>query len=545
ADSSLTRKYGGTGMGLALATELVELHGGKRGLTSDLGKGTTVEFTLPIESPYGPPLEKGDKEWVKGEVVEAGEWTKKLYSEAERSSFGLVQSGGEQIGEEIASSPLAPRNDRVPSPQSSPQRGEEEGEGDKQHRILIVEDNAEMRGFIKFELHKHYRILEAGDGQKGLERAAKELPDLIVSDIMMPGVDGYELARRIKADVHTQHIPVILLTAKAELADKIEGLGIGADDYLIKPFNPKELRARVKNLINVRSLQREIQLRSNELEKTLKQLQETQAELIHAEKMAALGQLVAGVAHEVNNPVSFAINSLLNVQKYVKRIRTLLDEYMGLSPSDKDRLEEFLSKVEKIKQEIYFPQLLQDLEKSLQIVHNGLDRTQNIVSDLKTFAQKDRGGFVQADIHVGIDSTLSLLKHELDGRIKVHRDYGPLSQIECMPGQINQVLMNVFHNAIGAMPNKGDIFIRTRQLNEHVEISIKDTGVGIAPEVKRKIFDPFFTTKEVGKGMGLGLSVSYRIIESHGGKIRVESDPGRGAEFIILLPLRQPASNVH
>jgi len=376
-----------------------------------------------------------------------------------------------------------------------------------------------MRTFIAFQLQDDFKLIQARDGIEGVAMATQHRPDLIISDVMMPGKDGYQVCREIKTDPHTKHIPVILLTAKAELSEKISGLEYGADDYLTKPFNAQELKAKIRSLIQLRRLEREIQNRSEELERTLKMLQETQTQLVHSEKMAALGLLVAGIAHEVNNPVSFAKGSLSNLRRYLGQVREALEN----RPETRQVL-------------VQFNKLLQDIEQSLNIVKAGLDRTEGIVTDLKTFARKDEQHTKRVDIQEGLEATIKLIQHEIAERITLHRDYGIREPVEIIPGQINQVFMNLFQNAIHAIPEKGEIWIRSWEDGDRVHISVRDSGKGIRKEHLGRIFEPFFTTKEVGQGTGLGLSVSYRIIENHGGKITVSSDEGNGAEFVITLP---------
>ena len=503
-DASASRKYEGTGIGLALAKELVELHHGRIWADSEPGRGTVMTFELPLDlklpqtgtkdenrrmAPRRGRERRGDeRRWTE-------DWTRALRSAAEYSAADVLKE-------------TVPIQASLPLP-SAP----------LEHTVLLIEDNADMRTFIAFQLQDDFKLIQARDGIEGVAMATQHRPDLIISDVMMPGKDGYQVCREIKTDPHTKHIPVILLTAKAELSEKISGLEYGADDYLTKPFNAQELKAKIRSLIQLRRLEREIQNRSEELERTLKMLQETQTQLVHSEKMAALGLLVAGIAHEVNNPVSFAKGSLSNLRRYLGQVREALEN----RPETRQVL-------------VQFNKLLQDIEQSLNIVKAGLDRTEGIVTDLKTFARKDEQHTKRVDIQEGLEATIKLIQHEIAERITLHRDYGIREPVEIIPGQINQVFMNLFQNAIHAIPEKGEIWIRSWEDGDRVHISVRDSGKGIRKEHLGRIFEPFFTTKEVGQGTGLGLSVSYRIIENHGGKITVSSDEGNGAEFVITLP---------
>ncbi|MBI3803394.1 MAG: response regulator [Nitrospirae bacterium] len=497
ADSSASRKFEGTGIGLALAKELVELHQGKIWAESEEGRGSTFHFVLPIyvrlEEVPGA-LDRRSEALPVSEKRREEDWTRSLQTKADYATDELVR--------ETAS-----------LPEESPHSGVE-------YRILLVDDNPDMLSYIASQLKADYRLLFSKDGKEGVERAKLELPDLIISDVMMPYKDGYQLCHEIKEEPRTCHIPIILLTAKTDLSTKIEGLEHGADDYLTKPFNAQELRARVRSLINLRKLEREIQQRSNQLEETLNTLKETQGQLVQSEKMAALGLLIAGVAHEINNPVSFAKGSLAIV-------RRVLDEMKNaerLSPAE-------------------LAELSEDLETSIQVIKNGLDRTENIIRNLKSFVRKDEEILKAYHLEEGIESTLQLFRHETTHRITLLPDYGRTPSIEAIPGQINQAIMNILQNAVQSISDRGEIVIKTEQIGNQVRISIRDTGCGIPEKDLPRIFDPFFTTKEVGKGTGLGMTITYKIIENHHGRIEVTSTVGRGTEVVLHLPISQPGGS--
>jgi signal transduction histidine kinase len=510
-DASSSRKHEGTGIGLALVKELVELHQGQVKAESEPGRGTVMTVTLPMdlraaeeeEVPLTPvQIERRSESRRKTEGRREDDWTKTLHHAAEYNAMDLGLDSPQ------ISPADAPSGRMIAAPRST-----------SSHRVLVVEDNSDMLNFIAFQLKDDYVILTAHDGFAGAESAKREIPDLVISDVMMPGKDGYQLCEEIKTDPKTKHIPVILLTARAELSEKISGLEHGADDYLTKPFNAQELKAKIKSLINLRRLEREIQLRSEELERTLKELQETQAQLVHSAKMASVGYLVAGVAHEINNPISFSKGSLNNLKRCLEETKGQLGD----------------------------EETVKDIEKAVSIIQTGLERTEQIVADLKNFARKDDTFFKSYDLHEGLDATLNLLTNSFGERIAVHKEYGAIGPVEVVAGQINQVFMNLLLNSIQAIPDRGDIWIRTEKARategDQVVISVKDNGMGIKAENLGKIFDPFFTTKEVGKGMGLGLSICYRIIANHGGKIEAKSQEGSGTEMIVHLPLTQKKSS--
>lgn len=288
---------------------------------------------------------------------------------------------------------------------------------------------------------------------------------------------------------------------------------------------------------------------AQQLSKALYELQRSQSQLIQNEKMSSLGQLVAGIAHEINNPTSFIQGNLHHTKEYVDDLLELLKLYQQVLPNPPVEIED---KVEAIDLEF----LVEDLPKLLESMRVGAERVLDIVRSLKNFSRVDQSQMKALDIHAGIDNTLRILQNRLDGRvnqrvIEVIKEYGNLPIVECLPAQLDQVFMNILKNAIDALeglvvsensptPNPL-LWIRTAVTDANfVTISIADNGPGMTEEVLYKIFDPFFTTKPVGKGTGLGLSVCYQIVvEKHGGELQCISAPGEGAEFVIKIPIRQ------
>jgi two-component system NtrC family sensor kinase len=252
--------------------------------------------------------------------------------------------------------------------------------------------------------------------------------------------------------------------------------------------------------------------------------------------MASIGQLVAGIAHEINNPVTFISAGVDSLRTNLDEVRQVLDIYHRITPENS---EEKLKEIAVLKERIDYKQAIREINTLIDSIKNGTERTTQIVNGLRTFSRLDEDVLKFADIHEGLDSTLILLRNKYKNRIEIIKEYADLPPIECYPGQLNQVFMNILSNAIDAIEDKGNITITTSSANGFIRISIKDSGKGIPEPLRAKIFDPFFTIKEVGKGTGLGLSISHGIIEKHKGSIRVKSVIGKGSEFIISLPAKQ------
>ncbi|QKQ73287.1 ATP-binding protein [Nostoc sp. TCL240-02] len=388
-------------------------------------------------------------------------------------------------------------------------------------------------------------------------QAAEKLAGVSADEIL--GKNDYDLFPREEADFFTTRDREALNSKKLlEIPEEIIRTKSGETRILqIKKAPILDSQGQPKYLLVVRyditeHKQAEAQLKQQaiELEQTLKELQSTQAQLIQSEKMSSLGQLVAGVAHEINNPVNFISGNLTYANKYIQQLLNLLHLYRINYPNPAQEIQMTI-------QEMEFDFLVEDLLKLLSSMEIGAERIQQIVVSLRIFSRLDEAELKAVDIHQGIESTLSILEHRLKPRanhveIQVLKDYDDLPLVECYAGQLNQVFMNILSNAIDALEealiqgklshNHPQIRICTQQLNaQQIVIRIIDNGLGIPEQVKQKLFDPFFTTKDVGKGTGLGLSISYQIItERHGGSLECVSSLEEGAELIITIPVVQP-----
>lgn len=303
------------------------------------------------------------------------------------------------------------------------------------------------------------------------------------------------------------------------------------NERIVKEQN-QVLEAKVKE-------RTEALLHSNkDLHEALSDLKDAQTQLVDSEKMASLGQLTAGIAHEINNPINFVISNINPLKRDIAEILGLIEKYEEIKSAEE--LEPKLQDIQKYKKEIDIDYLKEEIELLLKGIDEGAVRTSKIVKGLRNFSRLDEEDRKLANINEGLESTLTLLSNHLRGRVKLIKDFGSFPLVECYPGKLNQVFMNILNNAIQAVSQKqegeGVISIKTFQRDSEVVVSIKDNGPGIPETLKSKIFEPFFTTKDVGEGTGLGLSIAYNIIEKHKGKILVESEPGKGAEFTIILP---------
>lgn len=449
--------------------------------------------------------------------------------------------------------------------------------------ILIVDDNPNNLKVLSEALtDTECEILLAEDGESAIEQIHDAPPDLILLDVMMPGIDGFETCSRLKTNPSTQHIPIIFMTALSDTADKVKGFNLGAVDYITKPFEQEEVLARVTTHLKIHNLTRQMQTQNQLLKKevterstaeaklqkltqeleriveertarlsqALHDLHQAQLSLIQKEKMSALGQLVAGIAHEINNPVNFISGSLSHASEHIQNLLDLLRLYQECYPNP---LLEINQQIEAIELEY----LVEDLPQIITSMNKATERINQIIRSLKHFSRRDDSTPQPVNIQEGIDSTLLILQHRLQANerhsaIQVIKEYAIIPPVVCYAGPLNQVFMNILSNAIDAIEesfvnsplslvnNQGQIRICTQLLENHiVVIKIADNGLGMTQAVKERLFESMFTTKPVGKGTGLGLSISRQIVEEqHGGRLRCVSEFGQGAEFWIEIPLK-------
>jgi signal transduction histidine kinase len=493
ADGSSKRKYQGVGIGLSLVKELVEIQGGAVEVQSQEGKGTTFTVRLPYQpakltanthSPDDP-----DHEIVLSAAPESNvrseEWLANLYRRAELFP-ALIP-----VQDSVKSIP-AVVNGHLPM-------------------LLVADDEPDMLRFMKSQLSTHYNVVEAVDGQQAIEKASQFLPDVILLDMMMPEKDGLQACREIRERTPTQNIPIILLTARADEDTKLAALNAGASDFLAKPFSTTELHVRIKNLVDSHQYQRKLSKQNQVLESTIDQLKDTESQLVQTEKLASLGRMSAGIIHEINNPLNFATTGLF----------TLRNKGKYVAPEQQEEYREILKDVE-----------------------DGIKRVKNIVSDLRMFTHPDTESLDQVDVAEVVTSALRFLSNEWKDNVHIEQQLQEHQTIWANKNKLIHVLVNLLQNSVDALKHKAfhneraTIWIESKIENGKTILSVRDNGSGISNEHLDKIFDPFFTTKDVGEGMGLGLSICYRIVHECDGRISVRTEPGKFCEFILEFPVK-------
>jgi two-component system, NtrC family, sensor kinase len=410
--------------------------------------------------------------------------------------------------------------------------------------VLIVDDNVANIEVLGAALARDYEIRFATGGAEGLELALRVPPALVLLDVMMPDMDGFETCRRLRATPQLRDTPVIFISALDAVADKVKAFQAGGSDYVTKPFEPAEVQARVATHVALyrarcKLYESEETLRHNfaELEKAHATLKEMSDQLRQSEKMASIGQLAAGVAHEINNPIGFVNSNLNTLQRYLASLFTILAAY---EQAEGEVTAETRAILAELKQKVELTYLREDSESLLTESMDGLQRVKRIVQDLKDFSHVDETEKQWASLEKGMDSTLNVVWNELKYKADVVKEYGGIPDIECIPSQINQVFMNLLINAAQAIQGHGQIAIRSGRDEQNVWVEVADTGEGIKSEHLTRIFEPFFTTKPVGKGTGLGLSLAYGIVSKHNGRIDVKSEVGKGTTFRVWLPSKPP-----
>ena len=446
---------GGVGIGLALAKELVDLHGGRLTVESEAGRGSVFALELPLGHDH-----------VKSDVLER---RREFIDHAEAASregpARAIEIVGKASNGPATPASAAPLRTSVPLPRVGSHRA----------RVLVVDDEPDLRELVAGLFRPDADVMTAPDGRAALEVIQRERPDLVISDVMMPHLSGIELCAAIRDNPALRATPVILLTARSGAGPTMEGFAYGADDYVVKPFDPDELLARAS-----------VQLR----------LRDLALQLARHEKLALGGILAAGVLHEVRNPVNAILNSA---------------RVLATGARD-DAVRERL----------------------LQVILDGAERIQGITETLEAHARPaEVGGPAACDVVRGIESSLRLLEHRLEG-VEVRLDLAEVEWAKAPAGPVNQVLLNLLDNALRSGARR--LWVTLDAVEDGIRVRVGDDGPGVPPELVERIFDPFVTTRAPGEGTGLGLSLCRRIVADLGGELWYEHRPGGGAVFALTLP---------
>jgi signal transduction histidine kinase len=528
------RSFEGSGIGLALVQELVKLHGGTVEVDSAMGRGTRFTVSIPAGKSHLPAeriqaSQTLESSGIRGEafVEEAMRWLP-----GEDWDIKLPRSSAE-ITDALELRNLAARiEDSTPA------------------FIIFADDNADMRTYVKRLLSPLYEVTTVSNGALALKAARERKPDLILADVMMPELDGFELLKQLRADTHLNRTPIILLSARAGEESRIEGMEAGADDYLIKPFSARELLTRAKAHLEIARArtQAEEQLRNtNEalrqsearlelivaertrdlqqanaaLVRDMAERKKLEEQLLQSQKMESIAALAGGVAHDFNN--------ILNI---IQAYNSLMSQHSG---TDKE------------------------IQESVAVISQTIKRGTAVVQQLLTAARKDSGTeFRSIDAHDLIEKFLPLIKETFPKTIAINYSAEPhLPRITADQNQIEQALLNLCVNARDAMPDGGVLTLRTHSVDgtalqfpgdsqgTYVCIEVTDNGTGIDEAIRKRIFEPFFTTKDIGQGTGLGLSVVFGIVKNHTGFVEVASELGSGTTFRLYFPVasRETADN--
>ncbi|MET0793233.1 MAG: ATP-binding protein [Polyangiaceae bacterium] len=476
-DHGSKRNHGGTGLGLSLVKAFAELMGGSVSVESELGKGSTFRVRIPFEL--------------------AQHSDTALSLRPSPTALSLPERGAEQSHSFVGSDSSSPR-------------------------VLVAEDNEELRAYVGGLLGAHFQVLTVGDGEAAYELICREKPDVVVSDVMMPKLDGFELLAKLKADPELRTIPVLLLTARASVEASADSLNRGADDYLAKPFSAVDLIARVRAAYRMKQLNAD--------------LLEAERRAAASERLAGLGQLLAKLSHELNNPVNVIYNGVTPIEDYCGALIRYTEACDASASARGD------ASLAPLRDALELPFILADLPDAVRAVRDAATRVIDVQANLVLFLQGRQSlRLAPGDLNDLVANTLELTRRATGGKLSIELTRGELPPFEFDAGRLGQALLNLLKNASEAVGQQGQVSISTSIAEGRARISVSDNGPGVPLAVRKRVFEPFFTTKDVGVGTGLGLAVSHEIVAQHGGQLSLDESYQAGARFILELPLAASA----
>ncbi len=416
--------------------------------------------------------------------------------------------------------------------------------GSTSDTILIVDDTPENLKILGRILGDHgYRIAVATNGKTALDRCRSVRPNLVLLDVMMPGIDGFETCRLMKAEPDTADIPVIFLTALDNATSIVEGFEAGGVDYVLKPFIKQVLLARVQTHLALAESREDLQRKHDGLKTLNSELRQTQAQIVHSAKLVALGQFAGGMAHEINNPLGILKMAVSSLAGNVEGLLELVDVQQSVLSTVTNCEHEQERKIQAKMEEIKFD-YLRNVSKGLGDTCEGaVDRIAQIIKDLMHFSEGNGDSYSWADLNEELDYSVNLIRQYLESKAVVRRVQSEIPNVRCQAQSLRHVFINLLMNATQAIKSNGRIDIASGVQGDNVWISIRDNGCGISAEHIDLIFDPFYTTRDVGEGMGLGLSVSFGVVQKHQGTIELETKQGEGSCFTIYLPQNGPIAD--
>ena len=492
-DTSSTRKFQGAGIGLALVRSLTEAMGGHVKVDSKLGHGTTFNIELPTEASTTQTTE-AEAETNEDHPLKDGGNIAQLHRKAALSIPGKVNPRAKTSIQPTGQLPTT----LIGRPSGA------------RPLVLIADDEPDIRRFLRMQM-ENVDVIEACDGAEALELARLRRPQLALLDHMMPEMDGVEVCKGIRENHSTRGIAVIILTARADEQTKLSALQAGANDFLTKPFSTAELALRLENQIAMARIRREMADLNTELHSALEQIKENEVLMVRNEKLSALGRMSAGIIHEINNPLNYAGAGIHALETFTK----------NLPAADQP-----------------------DFVDILKDIREGVERVSQIVIDLRKFTREDSATSGDADLTEITTRARRMVSHQVGKEIAFNLNIPDNALIRGNPNQLVQVFINFFQNSIDAIHMRiaeiggdpGRVDVSIDPAGEGWQVTIRDNGIGIPPENLQKIFDPFFTSKDVGKGMGLGLSITHQILQGHKAIIEVDSRPAEYTRFRIVFP---------